>query len=111
MQVVIGMDTRVGILNRFAQSLATGLSISNRNRCSEDPTVVDAPIAGEDRDRRRRQIRFLPSGLLTLNIETLVDLIRHAHHTGDRVAAFARATNGREEAEVWSLRILKVVAY
>ena len=67
---------------------------------------MDGPIAGEDTNARSRQLRFLPSNLLTLKVETLIDLIRHAHHTGDRVAAFTRATNGREEAEVLSLRIL-----
>ena len=111
MQVVIGLNTGVGIFNRFAQSLSTELSSSKRNRVSKDPTVVDAPIPGVNRDCRRWQVRFLPSELLTLNVETLVDLIRHAGHASDRVAAFTRATNGREEPKVLSLRVLQVVAY
>ena len=93
-QVVIGLDTRVGILNRFAQSLATELSSSNSNRCSEDPAPMDAPITCEDTNGRSRQIRFLPSNLLTLKVETFINILRQAHHTGDRVAALTRATNG-----------------
>ena len=108
MQVVIGLNTGVGILNRFAQSLATELSRSNSNRCSEGPAPVDAPVACEDTNGRRRQFRFLPSNLLTLKVETLINLVRDAGDTGDVVATFAGATNGREKPEVWSLRILQM---
>ncbi len=107
---MIGLDKRVGILNRFAQSLTTELSSSNSNRCSEGPAPVDASVACEDTNARSRQIRFLPSDLLTLKVETLVNLVRDAGDTSDVVAALTRATNGSEEPEVLSLRILKVVA-
>ena len=69
---------------------------------------MDASVACEDTNARSRQIRFLPSDLLTLKVETLVNLVRDEGDTSDVVEIAKEAGFSITAEDIQSMQSLTV---